>query len=68
MFLEIQNYDPASKTHDDRPDSAAYGPIAWAQAGNQIEENGLFKEKFALMRQTEDDSQEDVHEIDLVPY
>lgn len=68
MFLEIQNYDPSSKDHDDRPDSAAYGPIAWSQAGNQIEENGRFKEKFALLTNSDSDEQEDVHELDIVPY
>lgn len=46
----LGTYDPESKMVDDRCDSAAYGPIAWAQAGNMIRDSGSIKQLFELMQ------------------
>lgn len=38
---ELAAYDPAVTKHDDLPDSAAYGTIAWANHGSTIESQGV---------------------------
>lgn len=62
----LGTYDPSSKSPDDRCDSAAYGPIAWAQAGAMIQDAGTIKEMFALLQNGQIEG--NVHQSDLVPY
>lgn len=57
LVHELSHYDPDSSEHDDLPDSAAYGPIAWAQAGEMIDEGGRLREKLALMQAESDGTQ-----------
>lgn len=47
---ELSKYDPSITKHDDLPDSAAYGIIAWSQAGERIKQGGFLKQKMALLQ------------------
>jgi len=66
LLTEISLYDPDSTDHEDIPDAAAYGVIAWAQAGEQIQEGGFLKEKLQLIQQQV--MAESVHQSQYVPY
>lgn len=41
LMIRLLEYKPESKTHDDRCDSAAYGPIAWVHYNETIELAGI---------------------------
>lgn len=68
LFDSLIKYDPDTDKHEDLPDSAAYGPIAWAQAGQFAAEGNLLKQKLALMQQPFLSQQTVVPEHQLVPY
>ena len=67
-YLAIESYDPASSSHDDLPDSAAYGAIAWVHAGTEIKEAGLLKTKMALLDSFKGDEPIVIHQSQFVPY
>ena len=48
-LVEYEEYTPLSKAKDDRQDSIAYGPIAWAQHGDQIRAHGRYGIFAAIM-------------------
>lgn len=66
LYQQLEAYDPATAKHEDLPDSGAYGPIAWAQAGTLIEEAGRFNERMALLSQTS--TEESISQYEYVPY
>jgi hypothetical protein len=69
LYLSLENYDPAStKEHDDLPDSAAYGLVAWADQGELIKEGGTFHERFALLSQSSEDSEQSLTQAQFVPF
>lgn len=50
LVEELEKYNPDTTKHEDLPDSAAYGPIAWSMAGEIIEHDGKLHEKMELMQ------------------
>lgn len=67
LFLAYSTFDPTiDNKNDDLPDAGAYGPIAWAQAGNQIDDAGRIKDLMALMQSNVD--AQSVHQSNFVPY
>lgn len=68
LFLEIESYDPHSNVKkDDLPDSAAYGPIAWGIAGEQIKDALRYKQALALI-QAKQDRVTSIHQSQFVPF
>lgn len=71
LFQELESYDPATTKHEDRPDSAAYGPIGWSHSGKVIEEGGKFNERMALLNQNQwmgHNGGPSFSEVNYVPY
>lgn len=65
LFESLVSYNPTSTNKDDLPDSAAYGPIAWAHAGAIVESGGMLQERLKLLQ--DGPTQESVPQVDYVP-
>lgn len=66
LFLQLEGYDPASGTHEDLPDSFAYGIIGWHLEGKTIEANGNFQTRLSLLQTTT--YEEPTTQAQYVPY
>lgn len=64
---ELSLYDPESEEHEDRIDSAAYGPIAWETAGTLIREAMNVHVAMSLLG-GDGDYAENVNQTEYVPY
>lgn len=54
LLNELAGFNPAiTDQDDDLPDAAAYGLIAWGSAGQSIRDNGLLRERMALLQSQE---------------
>lgn len=66
LMQALATYDPASSTHDDLCDSAAFGLIAWDKAGTQIKDALRLKTAMAVIQSRT--IAENVNQAQLVPY
>ena len=68
LFIALEDYEPSSKAaHDDLPDSAALGLLAWGRHGDVIKERGVQKIALTLL-QHDTGGAMNVNEADMIPY